>query len=81
MKSQISLSGISAPIVYEEENTIYRVWDHALTWMWDGYEGYVRVIKSLGIKIYKASLSRSSKIGNTRREGRLVMGHQSAFSC
>jgi len=42
----ISLCQISAPVVYEEENTIYRVWDHTLTGMWDGYKGFVRVIRS-----------------------------------
>ena len=42
----ISLSGIINPVVYEEENTIYRVWDHTLTGMWDGYKGSVRVVRS-----------------------------------
>ena len=42
----ISLSGIINPVVYEEENTIFRVWDHVLTGMWDGYKGSVRVVKS-----------------------------------
>jgi hypothetical protein len=42
----ISLSEINSPVVYEEENTIYRVWDHTVLQMWDGYNGPVRVIKS-----------------------------------
>ena len=42
----ISLSEISDPVTYEEENTIYRVWDHTVLQMWDGYNGPVRVIKS-----------------------------------
>ena len=46
----ISLSGISDPVVYKEENILYRVWDHTLTGMWDGYKGSVRVIRSEEIK-------------------------------
>jgi len=42
----ISLSEITAPIVYKEENTTYKVWDHKIEKMWDGYKRPVRVIKS-----------------------------------
>jgi hypothetical protein len=49
----ISLSKITQPVVYEEDNTIYRVWDHSLEGMWDGYKDSVRVIKSEEIKIVR----------------------------
>ena len=42
----ISLSKISLPLVYEEKNTTYRVWDSTIYDQWDGYKGSVRVIKS-----------------------------------
>ena len=57
----ISLSGISSPVVYEEENTIYRVWDHTLAGMWDGYKGSVRVIKSEETKIVRHHASELGK--------------------
>ena len=42
----ISLSGISDPVSYEDKKVSYRVWDHTVLKMWDGYEDSVRVIKS-----------------------------------
>ncbi len=42
----VSLSKITAPIVYEEENITYKVWDHTIKGNWDTYKKPVRVIKS-----------------------------------
>ena len=49
--------------------------------MWDGYKGLRKGSKIRGDKIYKASLNRFGQVGDTRREGRLVMGYQPAFCC
>ena len=42
----ISLSEITAPLIYKEENTTYKVWDHRIEKMWDSCKDPVRVIKS-----------------------------------
>jgi hypothetical protein len=42
----ISLSKITAPVVYEDQNITYKVWDHKIEGMWDSYGKPVRVIKS-----------------------------------
>jgi hypothetical protein len=42
----ISLCKITEPIVYEKDNTTYKVWDHTIEGMWDSYNKPVRVIKS-----------------------------------
>ena len=49
----ISLSKISLPLVYEEKNTTYRVWDSTISNQWDGYRDPVRVIKSEETKIVR----------------------------
>jgi len=49
----ISLSRISSPLVYEEKNTSYRVWDITISNQWDGYRDPVRVIKSEETKIVR----------------------------
>ena len=46
----ISLSKITEPVIYSKDNTTYRVWDHSLSGLWDGYKDSVRVIKSEEIK-------------------------------
>ncbi len=42
----MSLSAMTAPVVYEDEGTTYRAWDHSISGLWDGYDKPVRVIKS-----------------------------------
>jgi len=42
----ILLSEIVNPVVYEEEKTTYRVWQHTISDQWDGYSEPVRVVKS-----------------------------------
>jgi len=42
----VLLSEIVEPEIYADEKVTYRVWDHNLSEMWDGYSGIVRVIKS-----------------------------------
>ena len=49
----ISLSKIVEPIIYKEENTTYKAWDHKIEGMWDGYKKPVRVIKSEETKIVR----------------------------
>ena len=49
----ILLSGISFPAVYEDNNITYRVWDHTISEMWDGYKGTVGVIKSEETKLVR----------------------------
>ena len=46
----ISLSGISDSVIYKDKEVSYRVWDHTVLQMWDGYKDSVRVIKSEEIK-------------------------------
>jgi len=46
----ILLSGIVNPVIYKDENTTYRVWDHTIEGAWDSYNSPVRVIKSEEIK-------------------------------
>jgi len=46
----ISLCQISEPAIYNKDNTTYRVWDHTISGLWDGYKDSVRVIKSEEIK-------------------------------
>jgi hypothetical protein len=42
----MSLSAITAPVVYEDEAVTYRAWDHTISELWDSYNKPVRVIKS-----------------------------------
>lgn len=56
----VSLCSIVDPVVYVDENTTYRVWDHTIEGAWDSYEKPVRVIKSEEIK---KSRHHSDKIG------------------
>ncbi|MBM3700980.1 MAG: transposase [Actinobacteria bacterium] len=46
----VLLSGIAKPVVYVDENTIYKVWDHSIEGAWDSYKKPVRVIRSEEIK-------------------------------
>jgi len=46
----VSLSGIVDPVIYKDENTNYRVWDHLISGLWDSYNKPVRVIRSEEIK-------------------------------
>jgi hypothetical protein len=46
----VSLCGIVNPIMYVDENTTYKVWDHTIEGMWDSYKKPVRVIRSEEIK-------------------------------
>ena len=38
----MSLSSITAPVVYEDEGITYRAWDHTISGLWDGYNKPVR---------------------------------------
>ena len=42
----MSLSVITAPVVYEDEGIRYRAWDHTISGLWDGYNKPVRAIRS-----------------------------------
>jgi hypothetical protein len=57
----ISLSAISDPVTYKEENTIYRVWDNTVYNQWDGYKDSVRVIRSEETKYIR---HHCQKLGN-----------------
>jgi len=46
----VLLSEIVEPAIYKDEKVTYRVWQHTLSGMWDGYKDLVRVIKSEEIK-------------------------------
>lgn len=46
----VSLCGIVNPVMYVDENTTYKVWDHTIEGMWDSYKEPVRVIRSEEIK-------------------------------
>ncbi|MCL5984928.1 MAG: transposase [Actinobacteria bacterium] len=46
----VSLSKITEPLVYEDEKTVYRVWEHNIKGLWKGYEDAVRVIRSEEVK-------------------------------
>jgi len=57
----ISLSGISNPVTYEDKEVSYRVWDHTVSGMWDGYKDSVRVIKSEEIKTVRHHCNKLGK--------------------
>ena len=42
----VALSKINKPFVYEDKKTVYRVWEHTISGLWDGYKKPVRVIRS-----------------------------------
>jgi len=46
----VSLCGTVNPVIYADENTTYKIWDHTIEGMWDLYEKPVRVIRSEEIK-------------------------------
>ena len=46
----VSLCGIVNPVMYVDENTTYKVWDHTIEGAWDSYNKPVRVIRSEEIK-------------------------------
>jgi len=56
----VLLSGIAEPVIYKDENTIYKVWDHTIEGMWKSYNSPVRVIRSEEIKTVR---HHSDKIG------------------
>jgi len=41
-----SLCSIIDPVVYADENTTYKVFDHTISGLWDGYDKPVRVLRS-----------------------------------
>jgi hypothetical protein len=47
----VSLSGIIDPVVHADENTTYKIWDHTISGLWDGYDKPVRVLRSEETKI------------------------------
>ncbi len=47
----VLLCGIAKPVIYADENTTYKVWDHTIKGAWDSYKKPVRVIKSEEIKL------------------------------
>ena len=47
----VSLCSISDPVVYVDENTTYKVWDHTISGLWDGYDKPVRALRSEETKI------------------------------
>jgi len=58
----ISLSEITSPIIYSENNTRYRIWEHPIEGLWDGYGRRVRVIRSEETKrIRRHSQDKNSK--------------------
>jgi len=59
-KEAVSLCSIVNPVIYVDENTTYKVWDHTIEGAWDSYEKPVRVIRSEEIKTVK---HHSDKIG------------------
>jgi hypothetical protein len=42
----MSLSAITAPVVYQDEAVTYRAWDHNISGLWDGYGKPIRAIRS-----------------------------------
>ena len=42
----MSLSAITAPVVYQDEGVAYRAWEHKISGLWDGYDKPVRVVRS-----------------------------------
>jgi hypothetical protein len=42
----VSLCSTIDPVVYADENTTYKVWDHTISGLWDGYDKPVRVLRS-----------------------------------
>jgi len=46
----VSLCDIVDPVIYVDENTTYKIWDHTIEGAWDSYEKPVRVIRSEEIK-------------------------------
>jgi len=46
----VLLSGIVNPVIYKDENSTYKVWDHTIEGMWDTYKEPIRVIRSEEIK-------------------------------
>jgi hypothetical protein len=47
----VSLCSIFDPVVYVDENTTYKVWDHTISGLWDGYDKPVRVLRTEETKI------------------------------
>jgi len=58
---QYHLSEITAPLVYEEKNTIYRIWDNTISNQWDFCKSTVRVVKSDKTKTVKHHAAKSGK--------------------
>ena len=42
----MSLSAITAPVVYKDEGVTYRAWEHKISGLWDSYDKLVRVVRS-----------------------------------
>ncbi len=42
----VALSNITEPVIYRQNKTDYRVWEHKISGLWDGYKGEVIAIKS-----------------------------------
>ena len=42
----MALSSITEPIIYDNGNTTYRVWEHKIEGLWDSYSKEVTVIRS-----------------------------------
>ena len=49
----MSLSSITAPVVYEDEGITYRAWEHKISGLWDSYDKPVRVVRSEETKIVR----------------------------
>ncbi len=57
----ISLCKITEPIVYEKDNTTYKVWDNTIEKMWDSYNKPVRVIRSEETKTVRRHCNKLGK--------------------
>ncbi|MCG2788746.1 MAG: transposase [Actinomycetia bacterium] len=49
----MSLSSITAPVVYEDGAVTYRAWEHKISGLWDSYDKPVRVVRSEETKIVR----------------------------
>jgi len=57
----ISLCQITEPVVYSQNSTTYRVWDHTVSGLWDSYRKPVRVIRSEEIKTVRQHSDETGK--------------------
>jgi hypothetical protein len=74
----VSLCSIFDPVVYVDENTTYKVWDHTISGLWDGYDKPVRVLRSEETKITRHHSKDPGKWEHSQEKADWYLSYQSA---